>query len=225
MTYILNIHTATDTAIVNLGNGEEIIATISNTISRQHAAYLHTAIHRILKENHVSINQLRAVGVTNGPGSYTGIRVGLAAAKGLCYALKIPLITFNTLEIMARSAIESTRDAQALYCPMIDARRMEVYTAIYNYDLKEIMPPSAIVLTEASFGKQLQSQPVYFFGGGSDKFETLAIRIPQPYFINQDISSRELYKISRQKFQKKEWDDVASAAPLYLKDFYSPKEK
>ena len=225
MSYILNIHTATDTAIVNIGNGEEKIATVVNTISRQHAAFLHTAIQSIMKENGVSITELSAVGVTSGPGSYTGIRVGMAAAKGLCYALKVPLITLNTLEILALSAIESTGDAHDLYCPMIDARRMEVYTAIYNYDLKEIVAPSAINLTDTIFGNQLQSQKVYFFGDGSGKYETMANTVPRSYFIKQDISSAALYRICLRKFQKKEWADVGSAAPLYLKEFYSPKEK
>ncbi len=224
MEYILNIHTATATAIVNICNGENVLDTSINNDPKQHAAFLHYAIHKILQENDIQINQLKAIGVTNGPGSYTGIRVGLATAKGLCYALKIPLITFNTLEVMALSAIENIQDKSAFYCPMIDARRMEVFTAVYGYDLKELMPPSTIVTTENSFDGLFQSHPIYFFGNGSEKFKKIAKNIHHSYFIDQEISSKELCKFGWRKYQGKEFDNTAYAEPLYLKEFYSSQK-
>ncbi len=224
MDYILNIHTATETAIVNIYDGEKVLATSVNTNSKEHAAYLHTAIHKILQENDISINQLKAIGVTNGPGSYTGIRVGLATAKGLCYALKIPLITFNTLEVMALSATENIQDRNALYCPMIDARRMEVFTAVYDYDLKEVMPPSAIIISENFLEELLHPQPIYFFGNGSEKFKNIGKNISGSYFIKQEIASKGLCKVVSGKYQRKEFDDIAYAEPLYLKEFYSTQK-
>ncbi len=221
MNYILNIHTATETAIVSICDGQKILATSINTNPKQHASFLHTAIQQILQENDIQINQLKAISVTNGPGSYTGIRVGLATAKGLCYSLKIPLITYNTLEVMTLSAIVNIQDKNAFYCPMIDARRMEVFAAVYNYAIKEVMPPSAMIITQNSFEELLQLQPVYFFGNGSEKFKKIAKNIPPSYFIDQEISCKVLCKIAWEKYQKNEFNDTAYAEPLYIKEFYS----
>ena len=151
MAYLLNIHSATETAIINLMAGQEILSTLCNHETKQHAFFLHTAIKELLREQGIGIKNLNAIGVSSGPGSYTGIRVGLATAKGLCYALNIPLITYNSLELMALSARNNAKDEIAFYCPMIDARRMEVYTAIYNFNMEEIESPSAQILTENFF--------------------------------------------------------------------------
>ena len=221
MEYILNIHTATETAMVTICDGQEILATSANRDTKQHAAYLHTAIHQMLEEHHISIDQLKAIGVTNGPGSYTGIRVGLATAKGLCYALKIPLVTYNTLEILALSAAGITGDKNAFYCPMIDARRMEVFTAVYNYDLKEIMPPSAVIITESHLNDLLPLQPIYFFGNGSEKFKDAAKNIPGSTFLKQEIAPKAICEMAWSKYQRKEFTNIASAEPLYIKEFYS----
>src|SRR4051812_21241256 len=123
MVHILTIHTATETAILNLMADEEILSTLSNDETKKHAAFLHEAIKELFSGHGLSIRDLDATAVTSGPGSYTGIRIGLATAKGICYALKIPLITYTALEAMAVSAAQFAGDNTALYCPMIDARR------------------------------------------------------------------------------------------------------
>jgi tRNA threonylcarbamoyladenosine biosynthesis protein TsaB len=156
MSYILNIHTATEIAIANLTKNGIVIGTFTNYDTKRHAVFLHTIIHELLQTNNVDIKQLSAVGVSVGPGSYTGLRVGLAAAKGLCYALGISLITFNSLELMALSAAMLIEDKNALYGPMIDARRMEVFTAVYNYLLKELIPPTVLILSEEVALKSLK---------------------------------------------------------------------
>jgi len=225
MNYILNIHTTTEQAIINICNEKEVIATDINTDSKEHAKFLHIAIQKILKKSQLQINDLKAIGVTNGPGSYTGIRVGLATAKGLCFSLKIPLITCNTLEVMTLSAIKNTREEDALFCPMIDARRMEVFTAVYTADLGELIPPSAIILDEKSFDSLLPGQPVYCFGSGSKKFENISNKNALFKFINQDITSDSLGFLSREKYEKKIFDNVAFAEPLYIKDFHSTIKK
>ncbi len=225
MGYILNIHTSTETAIVNICKGNEVLATLTNSDSKEHAKFLHVAIRKILQENNINIKMLQAVGVTNGPGSYTGIRVGLATAKGLCFSLKIPIITFNTLEVMTLSALEKVSEKNAFYCPMIDARRLEVFTAVYNADMNEIIPPSAIVLEQNVFKELRQDQPKYIFGSGSNKFESLIQKSQSFIFIEQKITSTALCKFSWEKYRQQKFDNVAWVEPLYIKEFYSPATK
>lgn len=224
MKYILNIHTSSETAIVNVCDERKVLTTKTNKEQKQHAAFLHSAIRQILLDNDIKANELKAIGVTGGPGSYTGIRVGMATAKGLCYALKIPLLLFNTLEVMALSAIESIGDKKAFYCPMIDARRQEVFTGMYNYELDEISPPSSMILNENSFNTLLQETPVYFFGSGSGKFKLLAKNTAQMFFIDElDITSQALYNFSLAKFQNTDFENLSQAHPLYIKNFYLAK--
>ena len=222
MDYILNIHTTSETAIVNLAKGSEVLTTSVNSDSRHHAAFLHTAIDKILQETNVSPSILKAIGVTGGPGSYTGIRVGLATAKGLCFALKIPMIMMNTLEVMAFSAIENIGNKNALYCPMIDARRMEVFTAVYDSQLKEITAPEAVVLDENSFKSLVKKDALFFFGSGAAKFAKIINSANANYhFAEEPLSSSALGRFAWNKFLKNEFDNISNSKPLYVKEFYS----
>jgi len=225
MDYILNIHTTTETAIVNISDGENVIATLLNKDSKQHASFLHSAIKKILRENDINIASIKAIGVTNGPGSYTGIRVGLATAKGLAFALKIPLISLNTLEVLAHSAIKDIQDRNALYSPMIDARRMEVFTAVYTSELHPLNPPCALILEENSYANLLPDQIVYFFGTGSKKFENIAAEHSFYRFIQQEINSESMSALSWGKYKEKMFENVAFAHPLYLKEFYTKQKE
>lgn len=219
--YILNIHTATETAIVNLSANGKVLQTLINDEPKKHAAFLHIAINNLLQKQGIAPKDLIAIGVSFGPGSYTGIRVGLAAAKGLCYALNIPLITYNSLELMALASLTEVQDKDALYCPMIDARRMEVYAAVYDYNRKELVPPSALILTENAFKEIEQSKKIYFSGDGSHKFKEFT-KNPNHIFSNSDISSDSLAQISWQKFERKEFENIFYSKPLYLKEFAQP---
>lgn len=224
MNYILNIHTSTETAIVNACDGDRILTTATNSEQRDHAAFLHSAIQQILLENGVRMQDLKAIGVTAGPGSYTGIRVGLATAKGLCYGLKIPLLLFNTLEVMALTAIENISRENALYCPMIDARRKEVFMAVYDHRLNTVKPPSSFILNENFFDELLQKSPIYFSGSGSEKFKQMVTDNPNMLFDNQlDITSESLCHFSWARFQKAEFTNPSLAHPFYLKEFYLGK--
>ena len=131
---ILLIDTSQETGTTALCNGAEVLFSEENKIAKEHASWLHLSIGRILSEAKITVRDLEAVAVVSGPGSYTGLRVGMAAAKGFCYALKIPLITQNTLRVMAESMIPFALEKQALICPMIDARRDEVFTAVYKFN-------------------------------------------------------------------------------------------
>lgn len=223
MNYILNIHTTAEKAIVNISNENEAISTFVNSEQKEHAGFLHTAIKKMLDENHVNISELKAVGVTGGPGSYTGIRVGLATAKGLCFALKIPMMMYNSLELMAFSAIQNSQnDSKALFCPMIDARRMEVFTAIYDNQLMEIQSPAAIVLDEKSFSNLAFDLLVFYFGSGAEKFKKLIQNSDTNFhYLLSDISSESLASFGWNKFKKNDFENMVNAKPLYVKEFYT----
>jgi len=222
MSYILNIHTTTENAVVNLCEGPNVLKALENSDPKKHASFLHVAIDQILTDTGIQPNELSAVAVTGGPGSYTGIRVGLASAKGLCFALNIPLIVLNTLEVMALSLIEIVKDKNGFYCPMIDARRMEIFCAVYNHELKEVIPPSAVVLSENTFQDLIAVQPVYFSGSGVPKFKKLNAQLPDFHFLPEvSISSQSLASCSWEKFQAEFFENVGNASPLYLKEFYT----
>lgn len=216
MAYLLTIHAATETAIVALTANERTLGKLSNDETKQHACFLHIAIKELLQQHDITINSVDAVGVTNGPGSYTGIRVGLATAKGLCYALKIPLIIFNSLEAMALSAMMLIKDNNTFYCPMIDARRMEVYTAVYNQNLEEVIPPSAMILHENSLIEILNNTKVVFSGSGSRKFRQISNHA-NALFVSEEISADALTKIAWKKYLKSDFGNVPYAKPLYIK--------
>jgi len=223
MDYILNIHTSLEKALVNICDGNKVLSTAINTEQNQHAVFLHVAIKNILKDHEIQLRDLKAIGVSGGPGSYTGIRVGLATAKGLCFGLNIPMMMFNSLELMAFSAIQNFSNVgkDSLFCPMIDARRMEVFTAVYNKVLREIIEPTALVLEENSFNGLIEKHPFFFFGNGAQKFEKLA-----PYSENlihsvSDVSTESLAAFSWNKFQEKSFENLVNSHPFYIKEFYT----
>ena len=224
MNYILNIHTTEEKAIVNISNEERVLSTATNEEQKDHASFLHIAINKILQDNDIEISELKAIGVTGGPGSYTGIRVGLATAKGLCFALKIPMMMFNSLKLMAFSAIENLKgvEKKPLFCPMIDARRMEVFTALYDENLNEVNAPIALILNENSFDEWPQNKSFYYFGSGAEKFKKLVeTRSQNLKYILSDITSESLAKFSWNKFQKNDFENIIKAEALYVKEFYT----
>ena len=149
MSYIINIDTATATAHVSIAQDGKLLQALQNESQKDHGAFVQTAIQQLLKAAALSFVDIDAIAVTAGPGSYTGLRVGLASAKGLCYALNKPLLTLNTLEVLTTAAKKFSNNQQGvLYCPMIDARRMEVFTALYTDTLTALVPPCAMILND-----------------------------------------------------------------------------
>ena len=221
MGLILNIDTALDTASVCLTNDDEIIGLAINEDKKNQAGWLHQAIDEMLKKNSLKPNQLDAVAVSIGPGSYTGLRVGLATAKGLCYALNTPLIAISTLQMIAYAVKE---EAVALICPMIDARRMEVFTAVYNKELQEKIPAHPLIIDENIFADLLSSSPILFCGNGSKKLKPLLLNT-NAFFSNSMSNASHLSPLSQNCFLKKEFADLAYTEPLYIKEFYSPARK
>jgi tRNA threonylcarbamoyladenosine biosynthesis protein TsaB len=190
----------------------------TNASQRDHAAFLHAGIQALLKETGMKISRLDAVQVVEGPGSYTGLRVGMAAAKGLCYAQSIPLITCNTLAWMAAGALGYPKEI--LRCPMIDARRMEVFTAIFDAEGQTIMPYSPIILTSDSFNGWLENREILFFGNGSQKFREICTH-PNARFTEMDAGSRELIRLGIKSFEQRNFAETAYAEPFYGKAFHS----
>lgn len=220
MAYILSIDTATEIASIVLGNEHQILSFRENREQKTHASFVQPAINEILKETGMSLNDIDAVSVSNGPGSYTGLRVGLSSAKGIAYALNKPLILLNTLEIMAQSAILELKDEGLLYCPMIDARRMEVFTAIYNISLNNLFVPSAVILSEDSFKDILESNKVVFFGSGAEKSISV-INNSNASFFNIEKNTEAINLLAHKHFILKDLADLAYAEPFYLKSFYT----
>jgi universal bacterial protein YeaZ len=222
MALILNIDTATETAVVSISENEKVMDFASNSNQKDHASFLHPAIKTLLKNIDLPINKLDAIAVTAGPGSYTGLRVGMAAAKGLCYALNIPLITLSTLEVMAQEIINKMNDPSALYCPLIDARRMEVFTAVYDHHLTEILKPCSMILEEGSFKDMIQKNKIYFSGSGSEKLKQLLDDKNAVYILNNEVTPEAMALLAYKHFVKQDFANISYSSPTYLKEFYTP---
>lgn len=218
MSLILNIETSTTLCSVSVAKAGKVLASKEVNEGYTHAENLHVFIEAVLVNAKVSVKDLNAVAVGSGPGSYTGLRIGVSAAKGLAYALQIPLIAVNTLQIMAAVAIQGNK-SDVLYCPMLDARRMEVYAAVFDKDLNLIKETSAQILPEAlSFFDA--GKPICFFGDGMPKCKELLQQIPQSSFLENIVpSSIVLAELSYQKHSIGQFEDVAYFEPFYLKDF------
>lgn len=219
MPLILNIETSTTLCSVSLANEGTVLACKEINEGFTHAENLHVFIEEVLAEAGNNIKDLTAIAVGNGPGSYTGLRIGVSAAKGLAFALNIPLIGVNTLHIMTAMAIRENASA-ILFCPMLDARRMEVYTAILDRNLNAIKETSAQIISDDNLSFFNTGKTICFFGDGMPKCKEILKNIPSSYFIENIIpSATGLAQLSYQKYQKQQFEDAAYFEPFYLKNF------
>lgn len=229
MGLILNIDTATEQAGICLAADGVAVASMVNRDQKDHASWIQPAIAQLMREAGYTMQALQAVAVTAGPGSYTGLRVGMATAKGLCYALNIPLITESTLKVIAYatrramelSSTQSTESLPIFLCPLIDARRMEVFTGVYSVDLEVVVPDGACVLDESSFNKELENNRLIFCGNGVAKWKHLCRHSHAMFYEGPPHTAADLAGLSEQGFQLKQWADLAYTEPAYLKEFYS----
>lgn len=225
MALILLIETATTACSVALANDGEILALKELNERNVHAEVITVFIDEVMAAAGKTYADLDAVAVSSGPGSYTGLRIGVSTAKGLCYALDKPLIAVETLQAMADGMAGTLNDTNVLLCPMIDARRMEVYTAIFDHKANRIRPTAAEIIDANSFTDLLQQQLILFFGDGADKcrevFEGNANARFDTSFLN---SARWLTQAALRKFANQEFEDVAYFEPFYLKDFIAGKK-
>ena len=221
MTYILNLETATKNCSVSISqDGKTILCKEMAEAGYSHAEKLHVFIEESLKESNLTFNDLSAIAVSQGPGSYTGLRIGVSAAKGLCFALNLPLISVDTLQVLASQL--SIPDG--LIIPMIDARRMEVYSAIFTSKWDKIRDVQAEILTENSF--EGVSETMHFVGDCAEKAKTVLTNTD--FIFHEEIiypSANEMSALSYLKFQQSNFEDVAYFEPYYLKDFMATVAK
>ena len=224
MANILLIETATAVCSVSISQGGKILICKEAAEKNSHSTVLSVLIEQMITECDLSYNQLDAVSVSSGPGSYTGLRIGVSTAKGLCYALDKPLISIGTLESMAMGMLEKQPDYKGLLCPMIDARRMEVYSAIYDKQMEVRKAVSADIIEEGSYAEYLAETNVLFFGDGSTKTMSLFEREPNAVFDFDFVpSSVNMSLLAEKKYQEKAFEDIAYFEPFYLKDFVAGK--
>mgnify|MGYP003296723589 FL=1 len=226
--YILLLETATDSCSVALSENSNIIAEKYINQPKAHASLLARYICDILQENNLTMEDCSAVAVSKGPGSYTGLRVGVSCAKGLCYGASKPLISVCTLATIAQMALDNnlyTGEGDFLIVPMIDARRMEVYTANFNSKGEQLTPVEAKILDETSYAAELAAGPVLFTGNGAEKFKELVGDNPNAFFAPQEPHAAGMRVIAANKLEAEEFEDNAYFEPFYLKDFVAGKPK
>jgi tRNA threonylcarbamoyladenosine biosynthesis protein TsaB len=226
MSLILNIETATEICSVALSKNGKLVAIKEDTEGQQHAKMLTVLIEQLFSENNISIKELKAVAVSMGPGSYTGLRIGVSAAKGIAYAADVPLIAINTLQAMAYGISKNGKyEPDTWFCPMIDARRMEVYTTFFDINNKIMRDIAAEIIDENSFSEILEKHKVIFHGNGASKCKQ-SIKSPNAQFVdNEKCSALNMIELSHQAFQNHQFVDVAYFEPFYLKDFIATVPK
>lgn len=220
---LLSIDTSTRGCSVALHHDAGLLADYELYTDRSSSAMLTTLISSTVEHSGYTLRDLDAVVIAKGPGSYTGLRVGVSTAKGLCYAIDKPLIAINTLEAMALQVKPFFSD-DFLFCSMIDARRMEVYASVFNADLEIIKPTKAVILQGDSFGDILESNKVVFFGDGAAKCKPLFEQNPNAFFLSTEIrpSAKTVGMLGIKAFEKGKFEDIVTFEPYYLKDFMAP---
>ncbi len=222
MSFILNIETSTKKCSVSVSKQGKVIALKElNDGSYSHSEKLHSFIGKVIEKVNISMSDLSAIAVSKGPGSYTGLRIGVSTAKGLCFALEIPLISIATLQALA---LQVKKD-KGLVIPLLDARRMEVYSGIFNVENQQLRETKAEIVDENSFKEYLEEQTVYFLGDGAEKCKNIITHPNAVYMDNALPSAKEMALLSYQKWEQKNFEDVAYFEPYYLKDFMVTKSK
>jgi len=222
MPSILCIETSTTVCSVAIGNENGIIAHKEVNAGFTHAENLHVFIDEVIKEAGSNRKDIDAIAVGKGPGSYTGLRIGVSAAKGIAYALNIPLISMNTLMNLCVSAKKQIQDKEIILCPMLDARRMEVYTAFYNQQLDELANTNALIITNESLNELCNKGNIVLFGDGANKCAEL-IKENSKISILENLmpSAINMIGYSIEQYNKKQFEDVAYFEPFYLKEFFT----
>lgn len=219
MSCLLTIDTSLETALLCISRDGQLLKSSSNHSQKDHATWLQPALKKLLEDTGVSFSDLNAIAVMAGPGSYTGLRVGMASAKGLCYALKIPLILLDNLYCMATSFLY--QEKKGIVCPMIDARRMEVFTALYDSSKRTLMAPSALVLEPDSFDSWMNAEPVFFIGNGAAKYKVM-LKSPNAVFPDWQPDPVDFIRITHEMYDSGQFADLAYSEPFYIKAFYDP---
>ena len=224
MALILHLETATTVCSVALANEGKLLASKEENKGFTHAEHLTIFIQEVMQQAGKSLHELDAVAVSKGPGSYTGLRIGVATAKGLCYGLNKPLLSVNTLAALAKGA-SLKHSSIHMFCPMLDARRMEVYAAVFDGSLQVIKPTEAVILTSDSYAALLEQNEILFFGDGAHKFQELTRHANAKFDPEILPGAINMIELAYGSFLTKSFEDVAYFEPFYLKEFYSPASK
>ena len=225
MPTILHIETSTEVCSAALSRDGRLLATEVCTEGMSHATRLPVFCEKLLQESRAAGCTPDAVAVSAGPGSYTGLRIGVSTAKGLCYGLGAKLLAVDTLQLLAKAAREKIGNPDALICPMIDARRMEVYCALFDQNLAKAGETEAKIIDENAFAEQLVDHEIYFCGNGATKCQSV-ITHPNAHFIEGIVPLAEnMIDLAETQFNNQKWEDVAYFVPFYLKEFQPTKPK
>lgn len=221
--HLLLIETATEVCSVAIACGDDILACRETSDGYSHSKNLMGFVDAVLQESKVNKQQLSGVAVSIGPGSYTGLRIGSSSVKGICFALEIPVIAISTLQGIMMGARQSFTDRELLFCPMIDARRMEVYTALFDYQGELIDMVKPLIIEENSFEELLLKKQIVFCGNGMPKCREFLSKHSNALFSEVPISAAHLLQPALTKYQKKVFEDIAYFEPFYLKDYNAAK--
>lgn len=225
MATILQIETATATCSAALSLNGETIALKELAAQNIHAGSLTLFIDEVMQQAGLAYADLDAIAVSKGPGSYTGLRIGVSTAKGICFAVDKPLIAISTLQMMAKGFLNTTADYQGLVCPMIDARRMEVFTGLYDAELAEILPVTASIIDEQSYQEQLKDHHITFIGDGAMKCSEAIVSPNAEFSAVSFNSAAHMSQLAFEAFKRQDFEDVAYFEPYYLKDFVVTQAK
>ncbi len=216
---ILTIDCSTENAFICLSSNGQLIDTRKNNSQKNHASFLHIAIQELMENNKINLPFLDAIAVVEGPGSYTGVRIAMATAKGLCLSLQKPLIALNGLKLLALACYNEAKNDDAIYIPLVDARRMEVFTASYNSKLETLSPPINYILVPNSFTEELSKGTVYFVGNAIEKAKTVLAHNNLIFQDQYDIIAAAA-QLSYSQFKEGKIADLFLAEPLYIKAFF-----
>jgi tRNA threonylcarbamoyladenosine biosynthesis protein TsaB len=219
MATILQIETATPVCSVAVSVNGKTVALKEEKATNIHASSITLFIEEVMTLANLDYEALDAIAVSKGPGSYTGLRIGVSTAKGLCFALDKPLIAINTLEMMASGFLSNSKDYQGLICPMIDARRMEVFTAVFDANLAEVEATNAKIIDEGSFEQLLNAKQVTFIGDGAEKCSEVIVSENARFVTANYNSASNMSYLAYEAFRNDVHSDVAYFEPFYLKDF------
>ena len=222
---LLCIETSGKNCSVALFEGLQLVSIREvHTEQFSHSENLHVFIEQVLKESNLQPKAIKAIAISAGPGSYTGLRIGVATAKGLCYGWDIPLIALPTLRILAEQVTYEFTDIKYII-PMIDARRMEVFTAVYSHDFSPILGERAEILTESTFDTYLNKGKTIFLGDGITKFQAICKHKNAYFWENKFPSAKQMGRLALEKYQAQAFEDIAYFEPFYLKEVYLVKNK
>lgn len=217
---ILCIDTALEKCSISLCWNGECIDVLTNDQTYKASEVLHILIEQLLAKNNIGMDDLKAVAVNGGPGSYTGLRIGATAAKGLCYALDIPLININGLRLMTEEILERFDSTFDYYIPMIDARRIEVFTCIFDQEMNTILPPQPKILT-SDFLDAYENDLIVIYGNGGEKAKELLNKKQITFVSNVETSAKYFKTLAWNKWLNKNFENNNTYAPKYLKKFHS----